>query len=108
MAKSYRWTIILSILTIPLLIIAFFFAGGGDGTYLPAMGLFPFGLLGILFYNRITTPFILLSIIQYPVYGFLIDKATLVNKGKFILFILSIVHILLAATIIILTGESSR
>ena len=108
MTQSYRWTIRLSLLTIPLLFIAVFFAGGGHGTYIPAIGLFPFGLLSTLLFDRITIPFVALAIIQYSVYGFIIDRGTVINKSKIVLPLLIIVHILLAVIIIKLTGENWR
>ena len=108
MLQSYRWTIRLSLLTIPLLCIAVFFAGGGHGTYIPAMGLFPLGLLSTLFFDRITMPFVVMAIVQYPVYGFIIDKAIVTNKDKIILPLLLLVHILLAVLIIKFSGENWR
>ena len=106
MIRNYRWTIRLSFLTIPLLFIAFLFADGGHGSYIPAMGLFPFGLISTLLFNRITIPFVVVAIIQYPVYEFIIDKVTVINKCKIVLPILILAHILLAAIIIKLTGEN--
>lgn len=108
MTQSYRWTIRLSLLTIPLLFIAVFFAGGGHGTYIPAMGLFPVGLLGTLLFDRITIPFVVLAIIQYPIYGFIIDKVIVTNKSKIVLPLLLLLHILLAVIIMKLTGENWR
>jgi hypothetical protein len=104
--KRFKWTIWLTLLTLPLLIIAVYFADGGHGSYIPAMSLFPFGLLSTILFGRITTPFIVISIIQFPLYGLLIDKSVSVNKFKLILTIIALVHILLAAFIIMSTGES--
>jgi hypothetical protein len=80
--------------------------GGGHGSYVPAMGLFPFGLLSTLFYDRITIPFIVLGLFQYPLYGFIIDKVILSSKSKIVLPLLILVHIILAAVVIKFTGEN--
>ena len=106
MIKQYKWTITLTLLAIPLLCIAVFFMAGGHGTYKPAILLFPFGLLGVLLSDTITLPFIIAAIIQYPVYGFIIDKAKASNKIQFIIPALLIIHIVLALAIIKFAGEN--
>lgn len=106
MTKRYKWTILLSLLTVPLLLIAISFANGGHGSYIPAMAFFPFGLLSIIFNSRITIPFVVLAIIQYLIYGFIIDKAILTNRSKTILTILILIHVILAVIIIKMTGEN--
>lgn len=106
MIKEYKWTIWLVLLTIPLLFIAVLFMGGGHGTYIPAIGLFPFGLIGSLFYDRITTAFVIIAFLQYPVYGFIIDKAIQKRKGKIVLPLIVLLHITLAVLIVVLKGES--
>jgi len=108
MTKNYKWTFRLSLLTIPLLLVVVFFMGGGHGTYIPAMSLFPFGLISTVLFDRITIPFVVLGIIQYPFYGFIIDNARQTNNTKVILPILILVHIILAVFLIKVTGENWR
>lgn len=108
MTKNYKWTFRFSLLTIPLLLIVVFFMGGGHGTYIPAIGLFPFGLISTVFFDSITIPFVVLGIIQYPTYGFIIDKARRAQKSKVVLPILIFVHIILSILIIKLTSENLR
>lgn len=108
MTRNYKWTFWFSLLGIPLLFIAVFFMGGGHGTYIPAMGLFPFGLLSTVLFDRITMPFVVLGIFQYPIYGFIIDKARKTDNNKVVLPILILLHIILAVVIIRLTGENWR
>lgn len=102
------WTFWLSLLTIPLLFVAILFMGGGHGTYIPAMALFPFGLISTILFDRITMPFVVLAIIQYPLYGLIIDKARQANKSKIVWPILIAVHIILALLLIRMTGENWR
>lgn len=47
-------------------------AGGGHGTYIPAVILFPFTMLLASVVGVISTPLIALALLQYPAYGLLI------------------------------------
>lgn len=108
MIKQYKWTVKLCLLTPLLLIIVFFAMGAGHGTYIPAMGLFPFGMLGVLFQDRISVPFIIVAIIQYPLYGFIVDKANSSQQLRLSLLTILMAHIALATLILMLTGENWR
>ncbi|MCT2560852.1 hypothetical protein [Chryseobacterium herbae] len=72
----YKYTIFLSVLTIPLTALCVFFAGGGHGNYSLLLLFFPFGLLGTLFNEGISFLFIIIGLLQLPVYGFLLDRFT--------------------------------
>ena len=65
------------------LLFALLFAGGGHGTYFPAKVLFPYTMISALLLGTITVPFILLAIIQFPIYGFALGVAN--RKGWFVL-----------------------
>ncbi|MBX2930730.1 MAG: hypothetical protein KF781_02145 [Chitinophagaceae bacterium] len=87
---------------------AIFAMGAGHGTYIPAMGLFPFGMLGVLLQDKISLPFIIIAILQYPMYGFIVDKANSSRQLRLSLLIVLLTHILLATLIIELTNENWR
>ncbi|MCH5598655.1 hypothetical protein [Niabella ginsengisoli] len=106
MIKQYKWTFRLCLLTPLLLIAAVFAMGAGHGTYIPAVGLFPFGMLGIIWQDKISLPFIIISILQYPVYGYIIDKVILTKQTKFAILGLLLIHIILAILIVKLSGEN--
>lgn len=106
MTKQYKWTLILCLLTPLLLTVAVFSMGAGHGTYMPAMGLFPFGMFGILWQDSISLPFILIAILQYPIYGFIIDKSFLARRQKLIALALLLSHVLLAFLVIKLSGKN--
>lgn len=72
----YKYTILFSILTIPLAALSILFAGGGHGNYFPLLLFFPFSLLGTLFNEELFFIFIILGLLQLPVYGLLLDKFT--------------------------------
>lgn len=64
------------------LLFAILFAGGGHGTYFPVKVLFPYTMISASILGTITSPFILLSIVQFPIYGFALGVAN--KKGWFV------------------------
>jgi hypothetical protein len=86
MSNSYPTTSLLTILTPLLLFLVMFLMGGGHGYYEPAIILFPTGLISFSLFDEIVIPFMILAVIQYPVYGLLIDKSN--NKRKTLLYII--------------------
>ena len=108
MTRRYKWTITFCLLTPLLLFVAVYTMGAGHGSYIPAMGLFPFGLLGLLLQDRISWPFIVIAIIQYPLYGLIIDKANSPRQLWLLILALFVTHIGLAILLIKITGESWR
>ena len=93
MNSSYKTTLILTALTPILLFGVLFLMGGGHGYFEPAIILFPTGLISFSIFDEIILPFIILAIVQFPVYGLLIDKSN--NKRRTLFMILGI-HIELA------------
>ncbi len=73
---------------------------GGHGIYLPTSILFPYGMFGTIFQHSITTPFIILGIIQFPIYGYLLD----ILKDKKLKFLILIFHILLIIIVLNFTN----
>ena len=108
MTRQYKWTVRLCLLTPLLLIVAVFAMGAGHGTYIPAMGLFPFGMIGVLFQDRISLPFIIVAILQYPTYGFMLDKVSSLRQLRLSLLAILLIHFGLATLIIKLAGENWR
>ena len=47
----------------------FFAAGGGHGSYVPAIVCFPFAMLLSIQVGAITLPFLALALAQFPFYG---------------------------------------
>lgn len=74
--------------------------GGGHGTYVPTIILFPLGMIGTTFQDSITSPFVILGIIQFPLYGYLIDILK-DNKRKYLILIF---HIILVIVTLIFTN----
>jgi len=93
---KFRWTIIFSLFTPLLVLLVVFFMGGGHGTYLPSIILFPFGMIGTTFQQSITALFTILGIVQFPVYGYLLD----ILKHNKLKHLILIFHILLVVIIL--------
>lgn len=74
MIKNLKWTVRFGIITPILIVIAVFLAGGGHGYFEPIIFLFPFPSISILVFDEINLGFALIALIQYPIYGLLIDK----------------------------------
>jgi len=92
----YKFTILFSLLTVPLVAFVIFFGGGGHGTYVPFLVLFPLGLIGTFVSDNIKILFFILGLFQFPVYGFLMDKFKSRKAFLFIfLFHISIILIIL-------------
>ena len=75
--------------------------GAGHGTYLWARVLFPYTMLSTLIFESITVPFMVLAIIQFPLYGIALEIARrrqrflLVGVGLSVLHFLAVVIFLL-------------
>jgi UDP-N-acetylmuramyl pentapeptide phosphotransferase/UDP-N-acetylglucosamine-1-phosphate transferase len=72
MPKKYKWTIRLGLLSLPLLLVAILFAGGGHGSIIPTIVLFPFAVLSFPTENE--GLIFLLALGQFLFYGLMIDK----------------------------------
>ncbi|WP_405397549.1 hypothetical protein [Maribacter sp. Asnod2-G09] len=65
--------IITSAITILLLFLTIFLAGGGHGTFLPAKLFYPFSMILAGLKDEIGTLEIIIAVIQIPVYGLIIN-----------------------------------
>ena len=74
--------------------------GGGHGTYVPTMILFPYGMIGTTFQQSLTAPFTILGIVQFPVYGYLLD----ILKDNKLKYLILIFHILLVIIVLNFTN----
>ncbi len=101
MATQEIWLKRSVILTPILLLIAIFFIGGGHGWYEPAIVLFPWGSINIMWQSIIGTPFMLLALVQYLVYGFLLDRAASRNRLNIMAWTIALIHIVLSIVILL-------
>jgi hypothetical protein len=71
--------------------------GGGHGYFEPAICLFPCATISVIWQTTITLPYVIIGLIQYPLYGFIIDKT---QKKKATSFIILALHIILVILIL--------
>ncbi|HXH93567.1 MAG TPA: hypothetical protein VNN25_18440 [Thermoanaerobaculia bacterium] len=74
-------------------VVAGYLAGGGHGTYVPAVALFPFAMLSTrLTANVISGATITLALLQFPIYGLVTASARPTNRTRVVLTLVA-VHI---------------
>lgn len=80
--------------------------GGGHGTYVPAIMIFPFGLISFVLFDKLITPFVILAILQFPIYGLLVDYSISKGKKQIVVSSIFIAHIIVAIVIFIFKADS--
>jgi len=75
-----------------LLLVVDFTVGAGHGTYYAAKILFPYTMASTAFTTGMSEPFVAVGIVQYPLYGVLLDWARYVGRFKPTLLALAGVH----------------
>ena len=75
--------------------------GGGHGWYEPAMILFPLGTFNTIWQDHLSIPFVALAIIQFHIYGFIIDKLRQHGKARWTAILILLFHIFLTTLILI-------
>ena len=108
MKNSKFWApVIASLAATPLCLLAGLgSAGGGHGDYVWARVLFPYTMLSALAFGTISVPFLLLAVIQFPLYGLTLGAAA--KRGRLLsaLLVLAAVHALSAAASFFEHGEN--
>lgn len=103
MTNTPKWALLLALLTPLLLILAVYLAGRDYGLSWPAILLFPWPLIGTLLPNSesITTLMMLVALLQYPVYGFLLDFTKDALRFKRTLATITLIHFSLVVVLLI-------
>jgi ABC-type methionine transport system permease subunit len=100
--KATIFGLIGGILVAPLaLFLAVISGGAGHGHYVAARLLFPFTMASTYVFEAISPPFIVLAILQYPIYGLLVGRAAIGRQARKIAWTLGALHLLLAAILFI-------
>jgi hypothetical protein len=76
-----------------LLFVTVVAAGGGHGVYSPAKILFPYTMAATAFTGGIVQPFIAAAIVQFPLYGVILDWTRSVGRFKPALLALAATHL---------------
>jgi hypothetical protein len=89
--------LIISLVLTPIaLALGIMSAGAGHGNYFLAKILFPFTMLSTIYYESITFPFLLLGVVQIPVYGLFISALRNRRTSLMLLSLLHTVFVILA------------
>lgn len=75
------------------LAVAILAAGGGHGTYLPAVLLFPFTMLSTAACQAITVQWSWAAIVQFPLYGAVLAVARLLGATRVAALCLGMIHL---------------
>jgi hypothetical protein len=80
------------------LVVAWFYAGFGHGTYTPAKILFPYTMyFAVAFAGRITMPSLLLAFLEFPAYGLAAGLAAQRKKAILALGFILVLHVVTMA-----------
>jgi len=79
-----------------LLYLAVAAAAVGQGTYVPAMMLFPFTMLSTVVLDAITTPFSIVAVVQFPLYGLILWLGLIRNRAGSVAPTLAVLHLIAA------------
>lgn len=106
MDHPYKWTRRMSGVGLLVFLVAGWLAGGGHGYVAPLIIGFPWMTICRLWADNISPLFILVGLLQYPLYGFMIDKTE--NLGRSILWamLLLLSHFALAIVILLIGGSN--
>jgi hypothetical protein len=101
MTRSLMGTALGALLGAACLYLAVIAGGVGHGTYFPAKALFPFTMLSVVFTPSITTPFIVLAFLQFPLYGLFLGA--LYRSPRFWIAVTSLSLLHVAAAVVVFT-----
>jgi len=94
MKKSNPWLKRLTFTNIFLIIICIVLMGGGHGYYTPTMIIFPLTMINLIWESNISPAlFIIGMLLQFPVYGILIDMASRQKRLPLTLSLITIFHL---------------
>jgi len=104
------WSIIMFSVLVQLMacLVTLFCAAAGHGSYIPAMLLFPITMISTYPYGSILKPFIVLAMIQFPVYGIILAFAYYKKRLQIIGTYLLIFHALAIMVAMLFTNDSFR
>jgi len=99
--------VIISLVATPICLFLGIASGGaGHGSYFLPKVLFPYTMLSVIFFSSIAAPFILLAVIQIPLYGVVFGAAKAKDNFLPLAGVILIAHVLTVAACFLFIGES--
>jgi hypothetical protein len=106
-SRKFWVPLIVSLIVTPIaLLLGVASAGAGHGDYRLAMILFPYTLLSAVIFDSITTPFIILAIIQFPLYGIALGYANKKGRLAAMSILLCVVHGVASTAMLLVANEN--
>jgi hypothetical protein len=104
--RKFWKPVIASVIVAPIALFLGIASGGvGHGDYLAAMILFPYTMLSAAVFDSITLPFIILAIIQFPLYGGALGYANEKDRLGWMIALLCIVHGIAVAAMFLVANK---
>jgi hypothetical protein len=108
MAISLKWTRRLSWIGLVVFLVAMVLGDGGHGYVAPLIIGFPWMTLCTIWATYIPFMFIVLGMLQFPLYGLLIDTLGATNQYRYISAAIWVSHFVLAVVVLIMRGDNWR
>ena len=106
--RKFWIPVIVSIIATPLaLLLGLASAGVGHGSYRAAMVLFPYTMLSATVFDSITIPFIILALVQFPLYGVALGYANERGRTTSVAILLVVLHSVAVAALFLIVRSSS-
>jgi hypothetical protein len=105
--RKFWKPVIASAIVTPIALFVGVASGGvGHGDYLAAMILFPYTMLSAAVFDSITFPFIILAIVQFPLYGVALGYANEKDRLGLMIVLLCVLHGLALAAMFLVANEN--
>lgn len=72
--------------------VAIMAAGAGHGTYIPAIAMFPFAMILTPLTDSISPIAMVVALVQFPLYGWLIARASARGNGSRVVAVIALAH----------------
>lgn len=87
-----------SVLITPVaFLVAAFSVGAGDGTFIPAISIFPWSMMTTALHESVVLPALLGSFVQFPIYGVLLALGVRHGRRRAVAIGLAVLHVLAVA-----------
>ena len=105
-SKFWKPVIIALVMTPVCLFLGIASSGAGHGSYFLTKILFPYTMLSTIFFGSITPPFVVLAVVQIPLYGMVFGAASAKDRYFSLVGVLVLLHILMVVACFLFINES--
>src|SRR5512140_1093205 len=91
-ARFFKYLLGSIAVSVIAIILGLFSAGFGEGDYFLSKILFPYTMLSTHLHEVIAGPYIILALLQFPVYGLLAGLASLKRKDVYVIAVILVIY----------------